>query len=139
MGIARFEKRIMAYLIDIVIAALSAIPLTIVFAYLASWKIPWYFVLIIAQLLTWFFYALFSTCISHWSNGYTIGGAIFGIKSAHKNGQRINVSDAIIKGICIGILPFDIVNAAYMLIVHTEITIFDRMTDTIVIDIRSLE
>jgi uncharacterized RDD family membrane protein YckC len=139
MGIARFEKRIGAYLIDIISSILFALPLTIFFAYLSSWQIPWYFDLWIAQLLSWFFYALFTTCSVHWSNGYTLGGLIFGIKSVHRDGKRISVGDAITKGICIGILPFVIVNAIYMLVVHTEITIFDRMTDTIVIDIRVLE
>lgn len=139
MSIARFEKRVFAYLIDTIFAILISIPLTLLICYATNWSMPWYFGLLICQLFAWFIYALFSSCAVHWSNGYSIGGAIFGIKSVHRDGKRISVADAVVKGVCIGIWPFVLANAVYMLIVHTEITVFDRMTDTIVIDSRNIE
>ncbi len=82
------------------------------------------------------YYMLFGGILLKWSNGYTLGGAMLRIKVVHMDDRDINYRDAFIRSVCLSIIPWVLVNAIYMLIVHTERTIFDKITDTIVIDRR---
>ncbi|MFA5283250.1 MAG: RDD family protein [Bacilli bacterium] len=136
MEIARFDKRIIAYCIDMLIAAAAGVATSVLLAINTDWSIPWYFLILIGQTIGYFIYCLFVICALHWTNGFTLGGAILGIKSIHLDRKKISVGDAIVKGVTLGIIPMAIVNAIYMLVIHTEKTIFDRLTDTIVVDIR---
>ena len=138
MKIARFDKRIIAYLIDMVLAIGSGSYLAVFFATLTNWTMPWYFIILIGQFSSYFIYCLLTICALHWSNGYTIGSAILGIRTIHQDHSRVSVGDAIVKGVTLGILPMALINAIYMIVVHTEKTVFDRLTNTIVVDFRHL-
>lgn len=136
MEIARFDKRIIAYCIDMIIAVAAGIATSVILAINTNWSIPWYFLILIGQTTGYFVYCLFVICALCWTNGFTLGGVILGIRSIHLDRKRISVGDAIVKGVTLGIIPMAFVNAVYMLVIHTEKTIFDRLTDTIVVDIR---
>lgn len=132
MGVARFEKRVFSYLIDNVLPILFSVLGSILL--LNNTTIPWYFILIIAILTAYFLFQLINVNVMAATGGYTIGSAIFQIKTVTINGNKISYRNALIKNLYHGIVPLVFANAIYMLVVHTEHTIFDKITDTIVVD-----
>lgn len=133
---ARFNKRVIAYLIDLLIsygigAWLSS------YLYLKT-SFPWYFSLFLTILICYLVYILINTPFMAISRGKTFGGLILGIKMVTKDNHNVSFRQIFIKNIYLGLLPFSIANAIYMLIVHTEITLFDKMTDTITIDTKDI-
>lgn len=136
MEIARYERRILAYLLDFFLS--TGIATASWFFIRANWNIalPVVVQIIICEILGGFIYFLFSGIVLKWSNGYTIGSAIFATKVVHIDDRDISYRDAFLRAMGLAIFPWVLVNAAYMLIVHTERTIFDKMTNTIVIDNR---
>lgn len=136
MNIARYEKRITAYLIDMVLAFLPSLALGIILLYYFPKEVPWFFVIVIVALATWVLYAIFIT-LSLWIfNGRTLGTGITGIRIVHDNLARITFRDALLRSVNLGILVLALVNAVYMLAVHTERTVFDRLTDTVSVEWR---
>ena len=130
MRIARYEKRLIAYFIDFGIALAGALaiffliplPLTIVEKILLSQ---------IAAALIYFLVTFIMLLIS---NGYTIGSAITRIRVVRLDDERIDVKDALIRASSLAIFPWALINAINMLLIHTERTLFDRLSDTLVID-----
>jgi len=135
MEIARYERRVLAYLLDILLCLGCAF----VVWYFVEWShfLPVVVQIVILELLMGLFYMLFGGIFLKWSNGYTLGSAILRIKVVHMDDRDISYRDAFIRSICLSIIPWVLVNAVYMLIVHTERTIFDKLTDTIVVDRRT--
>jgi len=133
MEIAKFTKRVFSYLCDLIlcfaIGASCGVPLFLLTS------IPWYFNVLITLACCYGSYLI--PCIIFMSivRGRTLGALIFGIKHVNNDGSKISIKNIIIKNLYLGLIPFTIVNAFYMLSVHTERTIFDKITDTIVIDI----
>jgi uncharacterized RDD family membrane protein YckC len=70
------------------------------------------------------------------SRGFTLGSLIFGIKVMHPNRAPLLYREMFLRSITIGVLPMVLVNAIYMVAIHTERTIFDRITETVVVDYR---
>ncbi len=135
MEIARYERRVLAYLLDILLCLGCAF----VVWFFVDWIrfLPVVVQIVILELLMGLFYMLFGGILLKWSNGYTLGSAIFRIKVVHMDDRDITYRDAFIRSITLSIVPWVVVNAVYMLIVHTERTIFDKLTDTIVVDRRT--
>lgn len=135
MEIARYERRVMAYLLDILMCLGCAFAVW----FFVGWMrlLPIVAQIVILELLMGFFYMLFGGIFLKWSNGYTLGGAFMRIKVVHMDDRDITYRDAFIRSVGLSIIPWVLVNAVYMLIVHTERTIFDKMTDTIVVDRRT--
>lgn len=132
MEIARFEKRIFAYLIDILIAVgLGCTSGALLFIYT---KIPWYFSMLLTILNCYLIYLIINVPLMFFTKGRTIGSFIFRIKTISVDNNPITFKDCLIKNLYFGLIPVTIVNAVYMLIVHTEKTIIDTITDTISVD-----
>jgi len=133
MEIAKFTKRVFSYLIDLIICfAIGAgcgVPLFM------FTKIPWYFNMLITLSCCYGSYLLLCILFMSIFRGRSLGALIFGIKHVNQDGSNISIRNVIIKNLYLGLIPFTIVNAVYMLIVHTEKTLFDKITDTIVIDV----
>jgi uncharacterized RDD family membrane protein YckC len=87
----------------------------------------------IASYLLFIIFTFFFILIS---KGYTFGSLIMGVKIIHPNRIPLTARDAFLRGATIGVLPMVLVNAIYMISVHTERTIFDRITETVVVDYR---
>jgi len=138
MEIARYEKRVIAYFIDLMVAFLPclAIGINIYLDVPLTQNIPIYFYVLGVQFATYILFVLLSIFFVMVSNGYTLGALIFGIRAVHLDRSRITFRDAIIRSITIGVLPMVLVNAIYMITIHTERTIFDRITETVVVDYR---
>lgn len=140
MEIARYEKRVISYLIDLLVAFLPALGLYIFLSIYISRTmgidIPSYFFALAAQLLTYVFYIIVNFFFLLFSKGYTLGMLIIGTKVIHVSKRPPNVREIFLKTISIGLVPLVIANVIYMLVVHTEKTIFDRISETIVVDAR---
>lgn len=138
MEIARYEKRIIAYLIDLVSATIPAFALFLFLYIFTKDKvdIPGYFFALAAQLLTFIFFVLFTFLFLIISKGYTLGSLIIGIKVIHITKRAPSIKESFLRAITIGVIPMVIINVIYMLAVHTEKTIFDRISETIVVDSR---
>ena len=134
MKIADFIKRILAWLIDESYVFASSIVLTVYLSINYGNVIPPFFLFLIFAMSAWVFYFFINTILLFASNGHTIGNLILKTRVIHIDRAHISFSDAFIRSITIGLVPFVIFNAIYMLVVHTEKTIFDRLTETIVID-----
>ena len=135
MDIARYERRVFAYLIDVLLCLGCAF---------LTWSfIPWMRAfplaaqIVVLEVMMGLYYMLFGGILLKWSNGYTLGGALLRTKVVHMDDRDITYRDAFIRSVCLSIIPWVLVNAIYMLIVHTERTICDKITDTIVIDRRN--
>ncbi len=138
MEIARYEKRVIAYLIDLVVAFAPAFAsaLILYFMYQSSFNLPIYFYVLAVELATYLVFIIFTFLFLVISKGFTFGSLILGIKVMHPNRLPLTARDAFLRGVTIGVLPLVLVNAIYMISVHTERTIFDRMTETVVVDYR---
>ncbi len=136
MEIARFNKRVFAFLVDylspMTIGAVLSYPL---FKFVDG--LPLYFAIIISALICYGVYLLFNVPIMYFSKGSTLGSFIFRIKTVKKDNSKLTIRSILVKHLYLGLLPFTIANAIYMLVVHTEQTLFDRITNTIVIDIKN--
>lgn len=134
MKIAKFNKRVFSYLVDLIICfcagGFASFPLY------KFTKIPLYFNILLTLVICYFVYLIFCILFMIIVRGMSLGSLIFGVKHVNEDGSNISIRNVIIKNLYLGLIPFTIVNAIYMLSIHTQKTIFDKITDTIVIDIR---
>lgn len=134
MEIARFNKRVLSYLIDFLITfGIGGGLSSLLFIYASH--ISWYFLMILTFVICYATYLLVNIPVMYFSKGRSLGALIFGIKTVTKDNKTISLRNIWIKQLYLGLVPFVIANAIYMLVVHTEQTLFDRITNTIVIDI----
>jgi len=130
MRIARYEKRLLAYFIDFAIAL--AVALAIFF--LIPMSLTVVEKVLLSQIGASLIYFIL-TFLGLWiSNGFTLGAAIAGIRIVRLDDEKISIKEALIRSSSLAIFPWAIINAINMLLVHTERTLFDRLSDTLVID-----
>lgn len=137
MKIAHFEKRVSAYCIDLVLSLAIVIGLYFGLHLNANLTLSWTILLIF--LVGGFIYFLFGFPLLYFTNGRTIGSLIMGLKAVHIRETHITWRAALIRTMGISLIGMVIVNAIYMLMVHTNRTIFDVLSSTYVIDIRLKE
>lgn len=139
MNIIRFEKRIFAYLIDLffVLAIVAVGSVFLIMKFPKITEIPWYFLMFIIFFAICFIFTLIHTLTMFISNGRTLGGFIFGLKTIHQNLERLSFADCLCKCILLSLVPIVIINGIYMLSIHTEKTAFDRLTKTVAVDWRN--
>jgi len=138
MEIARYEKRIIAYLIDLILAFAPPLAAAIVvyFRLPLNFDLPLYFYFLGVEIASYLLFIIFSFFFIIISKGFTFGSLIMGIKIMHPSRIPLTARDAFLRGVTIGVLPMVLANAVYMLAIHTERTIFDRITETVVVDYR---
>lgn len=134
MKIARFEKRVIAYIIDIALSLSIVVGLYFGLHLNVNLSLSWTVVLVF--LVGGFIYFLFGFPIVYFSNGRTVGSFIMGLKAVHIRESHITWKAALIRSMGISVIAMVIVNAFYMLTVHTNRTIFDNLSGTYVIDVR---
>jgi|LAHS01.1.fsa_nt_gb uncharacterized RDD family membrane protein YckC len=135
MAIARYEKRIWAWTID----KLLSFGVFGLFIYLfLRWFGPnasLFLLILLAYLVSYAFYVVFNGLWSFFGNGATLGMLIFRIRAVHADGCHLSLKEAFLKVLLTGLLVMDAANSLYMLLTHTERSIFDRMSETTVIDV----
>lgn len=136
MGIARYEKRLGSYAVDFVLSLLFGIAIMVpMFIYDVLGEST-FLVILVGALFSYGWFIILTTLVSWLSGGSSIGDFIFGIRTIHADGERYTFGDAFLRGAAKGILPLMAVNAVYMLATHTERSVFDRLSHTLVVDRR---
>lgn len=135
MQIAGFEKRVFAFLIDYLFAIALSITLFIfVFSNLMHLSFEWSYFLV--PLFSSIFFVIFVGTMSYLLNGITIGNIIFNLKMVSIKYQRLSARQVYVKYLTLSLIPCSLVNALYMLLKHTEKTIFDELSHTVSISMR---
>ena len=130
MNNARRISRITAYLIDLIIATSIAFSIVIIIIY-ASRYLNWFLNVFLFFFFGWLVYSIINTITLYFFHGRTIGSYLLHIKIMKTNMAPLSFKNALIKSVAIGLVVLVIVNAIFMLVVKTERTIFDRLSDTI--------
>lgn len=136
MKIARYEKRLIGWLIDELFALAPVVPFFLYIRTLGGAFSSVYLALLISFILQYILFFILCTCFMAISGGSTFGMLIFGIRCYTPEGGHIKGVQCFLRALLTGIWAMDLLNAFYMLSVHTERSVFDRLTDSLVIDFR---
>ena len=124
-----FEKRSMAYIVDILIAFVAAT----IYVIFAPSSDALSFLNNLSRVFiyyTGFFFVYCFLCYFLF-NGITIGRLIFGTAIRNKDYTRMNIKTCAIRALLQAFLPISLLNVAYMLMNRTEESFFNKVTDTI--------
>lgn len=129
MKIAGFEKRIFSYLVDMLIPI--AISITLFFTVFIHIHLnTMFFLYVIALSIVSISYLLINTLLTYLTNGYTLGNLIFGIRVISNKNSKLKFVDCFLKYCFLAFPMCAFINMFYMIIVHSERTIFDRLSST---------
>ena len=139
MNIASYTKRVWSYIIDAFLAIVCSLALFITLYFYQSWirSIPAFFVIIAFFFIEWFLYTFIYSLWLFISNGRTLGSLIFGTRVVHNDISRLSYGDCLARSASEGVLVLVAIDLIYVLIKHTEKTIFDRLSLTVVVDWRN--
>src|SRR5574344_440313 len=133
MKIARYEKRLIAWLIDEALALGAFIP---VFFFVHAGGPEWaslFLQILYSILADYAAYIVLYTASMTIFKGSSIGMLIFGIRCFNpEQGVSITFGKAFLRAWLSGIIAMDVLNAIYMLTVHTERAIFDQLSGCLV-------
>jgi len=136
MKIARYEKRMFGWVIDEIMALGPAIAFFFFIRTLGGAFSSVYLALVLSFLVQYVAYFILVPIFMGMSGGSTLGMLIFGIRCYTPEGGHISGGQCFLRSLLTGIWAMDLLNAVYMLLVHTERSVFDRLTDSLVIDFR---
>ncbi len=124
----RYEKRFMAYVIDIAIALAIALALTSVFSFKMALGIMGYFnTLTVLTSTVFFLYTfIFYLCF----NGLSIGRMIFNSRLVCKDNKRMPPVTIFMRALLQTLFPLAIMNVGYMLLYRTQESFFEKATNT---------
>ncbi len=127
MKIAGFERRIFSYLVDMIIPIIISIILFfVVFIHI---HLNTMFVLyVIALSIMSISYLFINTLFTYLTNGYTLGNLIFGIRMVSNKNSKLRFVDCFLKYCFLAFPMCSFINMFYMIIVHSQRTIFDHLS-----------
>ena len=132
MNIPRFDKRIISYLIDLIIP--SILSLLTYFLLKHSFQILDYLSFFLwVEFFAMVYFLLINSLFAYLFNGNTIGNLFTKTKMVSIDGKRLTLKQVLLKYLPLSLWPTVIINAFYMLYVHTESTIYDTLSNSIVI------
>ena len=132
MNIPRFDKRIISYLIDLIIP--SILSLLTYFLLKHSFQILNYLTFFLwIEFFSMVYFLLINSLFAYIFNGNTIGNLFTKTKMVSIDGKRLTLKQVLLKYLPLSLWPTVIINAFYMLYVHTESTIYDTLSNSIVI------
>ena len=132
MNIPRFDKRIISYLIDLIIP--SILFLLTYFLLKHSFQILDYLTFFLwVEFFAMVYFLLINSLFAYLFNGNTIGNLFTKTKMVSIDGKRLTLKQVLLKYLPLSLWPTVIINAFYMLYVHTESTIYDTLSNSIVI------
>lgn len=132
MNIPRFDKRIISYLIDLIIP--SILSLLTYFLLKHSFQILDYLTFFLwVEFFAMVYFLLINSLFAYLFNGNTIGNLFTKTKMVSIDGKRLTLKQVLLKYLPLSLWPTVIINAFYMLYVHTESTIYDTLSKSIVI------
>lgn len=132
MNIARYERRMLAYLVDFTLAYGVSVGIYFLVLQVFSWPLLscFWWIELMATILFILGYGFGQVIFS----GVTLGGLFFRTRVVKINNLSLRFKDAFIRSLTLSLPPMVLVNAVYMITVHTERSIFDRLSDTMVIN-----
>jgi uncharacterized RDD family membrane protein YckC len=136
MIIARYEKRLGGWAIDKALSLLALAGILVPEILFFPRDFSLFIEILIAVVGAYFFYVISVSFALYLFNGYSLGMAICGIRTYHATKDRLRFSEAFLKALMTGFTAMDLINSIYMLSTHTERSVFDRLTNTLVIDTR---
>ena len=132
MNIPRFDKRIISYFIDLIIP--SILSLLTYFLLKHSFQILDYLTFFLwVEFFAMVYFLLINSLFAYLFNGNTIGNLFTKTKMVSIDGKRLTLKQVLLKYLPLSLWPTVIINAFYMLYVHTESTIYDTLSNSIVI------
>ena len=132
MNIPRFDKRIISYFIDLIIPSLLS--LLTYFLLKHSFQISDYLTFFLwVEFFAMVYFLLINSLFAYLFNGNTIGNLFTKTKMVSIDGKRLTFKQVLLKYLPLSLWPTVIINAFYMLYVHTESTIYDTLSNSIVI------
>lgn len=135
MNNAKYYKRVYGWIFDELVSLLFGIFCFWLIYYFNS-SIPLFFIVVISIFFDYFFYVLITSISMFAFKGKTLGMAIEGIKTVDMAGQRPDYRSCFLKCFLNGVIAMVVINAAFMLLVHTERSLFDRLTETMAVNCR---
>lgn len=123
-----FEKRSMAYFVDIIIAFVAAA----IYVLLAPSSDKLSFLNNLSRVFIYYSIFFFVYCFICYVvfNGVTLGRFIFGTAIRNKDYTRMNIATCAIRALLQSFIPLSFLNLAYMFINRTEDSLFNLATDT---------
>ncbi len=135
MNNAKFYKRIYGWLLDEALCLpFGVFCFWLIYYFDASF--PLFFLVVISILFDYFFYVLINSISMYAFKGKTLGMTIEGIKTVDMEGNRPSYRCCFLKCFLNGVIAIDLVNAAFMLLIHTERSLFDRLSQTMAVNCR---
>ena len=139
MNIAKYSKRIAAYIWDFLLSSLFAGLILFLVLYFNHdlLKTPLFYLILAFFLVEWLTYTILNSLISFISNGRTLGKLICGLRIVHKDISRLHYGDCLTRAISEGLFVMAIIDMFFVLIRHTDKTTFDRLSNSVVVDWRN--
>ena len=129
MKFADYERRMVAYIIDIVFANLvSLVSLTIIGLIIPNFKLSWAIDVFIPVSCLIIFIELFISY--YFFKGISIGGAFCNVKIVNKDGSTLRAKSAFVRSALLCLPMLAIYNVFYMLLLKTQVSFYDESTDT---------
>lgn len=129
MKIAPFERRLGAWLIDEIVPCLLGSGLMVWLFHLWGSSQSRFWPVLLGIAASYLYYILINSLFYYLSRGSSLGGYCLGLRMRKASGERPGFGACFLKALLVGLVPYDIGNAIYMLTVHTEISSFDLLTD----------
>ncbi len=139
MNIASFTKRLWGYIVDLIFSLIIPTGLLVLALLYAKHinDIPAFFVSLIFIAASWLSFTIIYAIWLKASNGRTLGNLIFGLRVVHNDVSKLTFGECLSRASMQGLIILVIINALYLLIAQTEKSIFDRVTNTLVVDWRN--
>ena len=132
MNIPRFDKRIISYLIDLIIP--SILSLLTYFLLKHSFQILDYLTFFLwVEFFAMVYFLLINSLFAYLFNGNTIGNLFTKTKMVRIDGKRLTLKQALLNSLPLSLWPTVIIHAFYILYVHTSSTIYDTLRTSIVL------
>lgn len=129
MKYADYERRLVAFLIDLAFSAIATvIILTICGIFFEKFTLSIAIRIFVPVLC--FILFLYLTVAYRLFKGLSIGGAMCNVKIVNKDGTNLRLKTAAIRSALLALLLLSVYNVFYMFLLRTQISFFDESTDT---------
>lgn len=136
MDIARYEKRLGAYLIDKGISWIFLVVFLILFWLFLPRDFSLFLSFLLATGLSIILHCLLLFLSLFFTHGSSLGIWLFHIRIVHPDLSILSPKESFIRSLIASFLVVAIAEASFMLIRHTERSVADRLTNTIAVNMR---
>ena len=130
---ANYERRLLAYIFDIIFSLVFVILMHFLFTHLLKVQAPKWVSSIyldstyVTTCISLFVYVSLSYFLF---NGVTLGGLIFNVRITNKDESKMSFKTCLMRSLLLSIILLSIYNLVYMLKYKTQIAFYDDATDT---------